>query len=71
MEIPDPNVTNKPVQVHEKPKRKRGRPKKLKTEGTEQNSVKNKFSTEAIAAQVEGQRIRKKSHVKKDPYKSP
>ncbi|CAM0903414.1 unnamed protein product [Alopecurus aequalis] len=69
-EIPDPNVTNKPVQVHEKPKRKRGRPKKV-TEPTEQNSVKNKFATEAIAAQVQGKRKRKKSHVKMDPFQSP
>ena len=62
------DVPNKPADEHQKTVRKRGRPRKIKTT---ENIVKQQFSTEHIAAIIEGPRKRNKSHLKQDPYNTP
>jgi hypothetical protein len=75
-EISNPNVSGKPKEdvVIEtsppRPKRKRGHPRKVKTD-TPTDTVEQEIDTETPAGLVDGKRIRKPSETKTSPYKTP
>jgi hypothetical protein len=69
METSKPDVAGKA-----KRKRGRGRPRKIKVEDPKddaKNTLKEQFSTENIAALLDGKRKRFPSKHKTDPFKSP
>ncbi|XP_047063745.1 uncharacterized protein LOC124671416 [Lolium rigidum] len=75
-EISNPNVSEKPKEdvVMETspplPKRKRGRPRKVKT-NTPTDTVEQEIATETPAGLADGKRIRKLSKTKTSPYTTP
>ncbi|KAM0868432.1 hypothetical protein ACQ4PT_041329 [Festuca glaucescens] len=75
-EISDPNVAEKPKEdvfmetSPTKPRRKRGRPRKVKTD-TPTDTVEQEIATETTDGLADGKHIRKPSTIKKSPYKTP
>jgi hypothetical protein len=64
--------TSKPA-VPERPRRKRGRPRRIQNDAPDggPNKVKEQFATATIAGLVENKRKRFRSKLKMSPYKSP